>query len=322
MKRVIRIAGYTIAAILIIAILFLAYLRFSPLPDYEPGEIPVMTVDVTPERVAEGHRISAMLCQGCHFNPDTRKMDGKRMVDVPEFFGKFYSANITQDPEHGIGKWTDGELYYYLRTGIRKDGHFSGVMPNFPKIADETVLSLIAYLHSDLPEVQPSTAPSQTCEYAMLGRFLKHFVIKPKPYPSSPIPLPDTTQTVAWGNYLANDLYACYGCHSGSFSTNDDNNPPNSNMYYAGGNQLLDLEGKTIYSVNITPDTETGIGNWTPDQFRKLLKYGLRPDGTPVSYPMIPHSGLSNGEIDAIFAFLKTVPPVHNEKFHAGMTHR
>jgi len=313
MKRVVKISAYTIVAILVIVLLFVAFVRFSPLPDYEPGKIPEITVEITPERIAEGHRISSMLCQGCHYNPDTRRMDGKRMMDTPEIFGKFYSANITQDPDHGIGKWSDGELYYYLRTGIRKDGHFSGVMPNFPKVADEDLQSLIAYLHSDLEEVQPSSLPSQVSEYALLGRFLKHFILKPKAYPAETIPLPDTTNTIVWGSYLANDLYSCYGCHSGSFTTNDDDNPPNSKLYYGGGNKMLDLEGNTIYSSNLTPDPETGIGNWTPDQFTRLLKYGLKPDGNPVSYPMVPHSGLTPGEIDAIYRFLKTVPAIHND---------
>ncbi len=63
----------------------------------------------------------AMLCNDCHLNDKTRKLTGRRLDEVSKL-GTIYSKNITNDPIHGIGKMTDGLLYYLLRRGVRPDG--------------------------------------------------------------------------------------------------------------------------------------------------------------------------------------------------------
>jgi mono/diheme cytochrome c family protein len=115
---------------------------------------------------------------------------------------------------------------------------------------------------------------------------------------------------VAYGKHLAVDLLSCYGCHSADFSTNDENAPEKSKDFFAGGNTMLDFAGKPIQTSNITLDKETGIGNWTEDQFLRAVKGGFRPDNTPILYPMQPYVELTDDEVRAIYAYLKTVPPL------------
>lgn len=64
------------------------------------------------------------------------------------------------------------------------------------------------------------------------------------------------------GEYLAYNL-ECFSCHSADFKTNDYLNPPNSDGYFSGGSQMLNLEGQVMLTSNLTPDKETGIGSWT-----------------------------------------------------------
>jgi cytochrome c1 len=60
-------------------------------------------------------------------------------------------------------------------------------------------------------------------------------------------------------------------------------------------------------------DKETGIGNWTEQQFVDAVRFGKKPQGGMLHYPMTPHAALTETEVKAVFAYLKTVPVVHNK---------
>ena len=67
-----------------------------------------------------------------------------------------------------------------------------------------------------------------------------------------------------------------------------------------------------IHSTNITPDEQTGIGNWTEAQFAQALRKGVRPDGTHL-YPVFPYTAytkVTDQDAAALFAYLKSVPAV------------
>jgi hypothetical protein len=121
MRKLLRILGYAIALIVLAIGGFLAYVALTGIPKYPPGKID-RKVEVTPERVARGRKIASLSCFNCHANATTRRLTGKRLDDAPKEFGPIYSKNITKDPAHGIGTWTDGELIYLLRTGSRPKG--------------------------------------------------------------------------------------------------------------------------------------------------------------------------------------------------------
>lgn len=69
----------------------------------------------------------------------------------------------------------------------------------------------------------------------------------------------------------------------------------------------------TLYSTNITPDPDTGIGNWTEEQFANAMRKGVRPDGQHL-YPAFPYTAftkLSDEDVSALYAYMKTVPAVN-----------
>jgi len=81
------------------------------------------------------------------------------------------------------------------------------------------------------------------------------------------------------------------------------------------GNRPIKTPFGTIYSSNITPDVETGIGGWTPEQFYRAMHEGIDDRGQHL-YPAMPYTyytKLSRSDVDALFAYLKTVAPVRNE---------
>jgi hypothetical protein len=68
----------------------------------------------------------------------------------------------------------------------------------------------------------------------------------------------------------------------------------------------------TIYTSNIRPDPKTGIGSWTADQFYGAMHTGRFPDGGLI-YPAMPfgsYTKVTREDCDAIFAYLRSVPPV------------
>ncbi len=312
MKTWIKRIGLVVLALLLIVAGFAAFIQFSGLPTFEPIHMDLQ-VEATPERIAKGAKIAAVQCMNCHMGNDN-KLSGMVMEDVPKEFGVIRSKNITQDKEKGIGNWTDGEIYVFLRTGIRKDGSFAPVyMPKYPLLADEDIYSIIAWLRSDAPPVQPSSRELAPTVPNFLVKILSRTALGPPPFPEEPILLPDTNDILATGRYYALAAYDCYNCHSADFKTNSSLEPEKSVGFFGGGNPMLNLEGETVFSANITPDPTYGIGSWTEEEFVKAVKYGTRPDGTQLRYPMLTHTVLPDEEIQAIYTYLKTVPPLQNE---------
>ena len=105
-------------------------------------------------------------------------------------------------------------------------------------------------------------------------------------------------EAVQRGEYLA-AAGNCRSCH-----TNSDDSP------FAGGLPFETPFG-TIYSTNITSDPETGIGQWSLEDFSHAMRHGEAPDGTNL-YPVFPYTSfakISDEDIAAIYAYIKTIEP-------------
>ncbi|MDH0864150.1 c-type cytochrome [Mitsuaria sp. GD03876] len=104
---------------------------------------------------------------------------------------------------------------------------------------------------------------------------------------------------LARGAYLAR-IANCAGCHS-----------PRGAAPMAGGLPLGTPFG-TLFSSNLTPDAETGLGRWTADDFWRAMHHGRSRDGR-LLYPAFPYTSytaMSREDADAIFAWLRQLPPV------------
>lgn len=312
MKKVLKILG--IVLVIIVAVITTGFLTINSggIPTYEIEKIDYQAVS-TPKSIERGKKLASMLCAGCHKNAETGALTGTIMHDAPPEFGEIYTPNITQDKKYGIGEWTDGELLYLLRTGIKRDGQYAPpYMAKFPTMADEDLNAIISFLRSDDPLVRANAAPDQPSNPSFLTKLLCKVAWKPFPMPSAPIELPDTTNKIALGKYLAHNL-DCFSCHSADFKTNDFMTPELSKGYFGGGNKPLNLEGQVVLTANLTPDPETGIGNWTEEDFIKAVKYGLKEGQPALQYPMSPYTQLTDTEASAIFHYLKTIPAIENK---------
>jgi hypothetical protein len=69
------------------------------------------------------------------------------------------------------------------------------------------------------------------------------------------------------------------------------------------------------YAANLTPDTETGLGSWTPEMFIKAMRTGKHMgEGRPILPPMPwpNYAQMTDNDLQAIFAYLKSIKPIHN----------
>ncbi len=133
--------------------------------------------------------------------------------------------------------------------------------------------------------------------------FIGFFVIAWRPS-IAPAPLPAANSfspvLVAKGAVLAGAGY-CAVCHTAS-----------GGQPYAGGYALATPFG-VIYSLNITPDPQTGIGNWSEAAFARAMHAGVARDGSYL-FPAFPYdhfTKINDDDIQALYAYLMTLPPVN-----------
>ena len=115
----------------------------------------------------------------------------------------------------------------------------------------------------------------------------------------APVPAAAQAEDGARGRYVFGAAGGC-GCHTVK------DQPVNS-----GGRKYQGPFG-VVYSSNITPDRQTGIGAWTDEQIIAAIRLGRRPNGErliPV-HPYPVFNGMAEQDLRALVAFLRTVPPV------------
>lgn len=124
------------------------------------------------------------------------------------------------------------------------------------------------------------------------------------------------------GRYIATAIQGC-ACHTRERpdGTKDDDwhlagapaQPPATGPSATAG--WTNPRWKKLYARNITPDPETGIGKWTEGDFIRAMRTGLTPDGRILD-PFMPwgrFQGLTSRDLQAIWAYLRTIQPIKNK---------
>lgn len=206
------------------------------------------------------------------------------------------SANITPDPETGIGRWTDTQIALAIREGRRPDGTLIGPpMPfnQYRDLSDNDIAAIVSYLRS-VPPVKNAVKRTQY------------------PFPLPPawgppvgkVPDVDQNNLTAYGRYLAGPVGHCIECHSGP---DPKGVPDTRNALGAGG---MVFPGPWVKSVapNITP---SNLKRFSDDQLKKIISTGVRPDGSRLLPPMgiAYYAGMNKHDLNAVVAYLRTLPP-------------
>jgi mono/diheme cytochrome c family protein len=175
-------------------------------------------------------------------------------------------------------------------------------------LSDEDTLALVAYMRS-LPPVR-NEVPDNRLTFAAKA-LIAFGILKAQPAITEPVVAPPRSVTVEYGEYLAYHASACAGCHMPrNFNTGQfDLTRP-----FAGGLAPFPEKGFNTTGSNLTPDPETGIGNWTEEQFMAAMRTGLRPDGT-VMLTFMPWPSYSHWDVNdlrAVWLYLRSLEPINH----------
>jgi mono/diheme cytochrome c family protein len=318
-KRILRTLGWLIGIIIAFLIILVIYIQVK-WDAKQDRYAPALTAPRDHATVARGEYIFKYQahCWSCHADgaSDAHSApSGGKPFDLTRTgpgFGMWYTPNITPDMETGIGAWTDGEIVQAIREGVRKDRR--ALFPLMPVdwyhgISDGDALAIVAYLRS-LPPV--SNRVQQHTPSFFAKALFAFGVIKPKEAITQPVAAPPPRRTVAYGKYLAENLSGCIDCHT---PRNLENGRFFSDSLGAGS--TIDFggpEGDPIvaYARNITPDMETGIGDWNEEQFLTAVTAGMRPDGIVLD-PHMPYAyykSCNEDDLIAIYLYLRSLPPI------------
>src|SRR5262249_34863163 len=115
------------------------------------------------------------------------------------------------------------------------------------------------------------------------------------------------------GKYLVNAVVGCVDCHSEHDPTLE-GAPAKPGHEGAGVLFFQDPNLGKVYASNITPDKETGIGNWTDDQIARAVREGTGGDGRAL-FPIMPYRNfrnLSDEDLASIIVYIRSIPPIRN----------
>ncbi len=282
----------------------------------------MQTIPRTPQRLARGkYLVEGLLqCWGCHSETDftqrpARPVQGRTgggyvfpnvELSLPEP-NRVVAPNISSDPEYGAGTWKDADFVRALRQGIGHDGRTLYPLmpyPYFRNLSDEDLASVIVYERTLAPVhiERPKTVLTDDLKKAF----------QPLP-PLAHVAEPDRSDRVAYGKYLVTAGH-CDACHSPTDERG--NNLPG--MEFSGGVPLTGNWGPdpkkliTVASLNLTPDP-SGIGYFDEKMFVDVIRTGA-VKARPLSniMPWAFFRNLSDDDLKAIFAYLRTLKPVQH----------
>jgi hypothetical protein len=315
MKKGGKIAIYVVLGLFIVIGSLLGYVKWA-LPNV--GEPEKLTVEINPVRLERGRYLAnhVALCVDCHSTRDWSRFAapniqktlgaGGELFDAQIGFpGSVHSPNITP---YNLKNWTDGELFRLITTGVTRDNKaLINIMPYtaYGKMDKEDIYSIIAYVRSLSPK--SSIYPKRQLDFPL------NFIVNTIPKKAAFQKLPLAADTLKYGGYLVNAA-ACVDCH-----TKQEKGNSIAGLEYSGGRVFATPFG-TLHSANITPDKPTGIGNWTKAQFiAKFKSYGasyvpppVGADGYQTIMPWTMFGGMSEADLGAIYAYLRTVKPIKN----------
>lgn len=284
---------------------------------------PEITASTDPEVIERGRYLvhGPAHCSQCHSATDRTNPQAVRTHPLTgglEFamgpIATTWAANLTSDPETGIGALTDAQIARVVRTGVKHDGNLSFFMRySAATPSDEDLTAIVSYLRS-LPPVRNEVPDGEW--YALGKLMIATMPLGPRAAPA-PTHVPAGPEpTVERGEYLAEHVALCVACHSKYDMSTFEVLPPK-----AGGGTPEPSHGDDHDMEFVTPNLTshpTGItGQLSEDEFVSRFATGRR-----YASSIMPWEGFqdtSEADLRSIYRYLRSLPPVDND---VGPTYR
>lgn len=286
----------------------------------EPTATTSNTEDSAKAVLARGEYIvtSVAPCLHCHSELDATKFSlpikpGTEGGGAAHAFGQgmglpgeITPPNITP---YKLKDWSDDDIIKALVQGINKKGDtLFPLMPyhSYSRLAKDDIKAIVAYVRTLKPIERPDVPRKLMIPPAMFG-----------PLPANTLDQntrPDPSDKVKYGEYLVT-MASCSDCHTPMTPQG----APDFSKAFAGGMHFkTDVLDVTV--ANITPDSTTGIGSWTEEVFLtkfktslEAVKKGDNPGKMNTEMPWAIYATMKEDDLKAIYAYLRTVPPVKNK---------
>jgi len=232
-------------------------------------------------------------CLFCHGSD----LGGGTMIEDAAI-GTVKAPNLTTGPGSVTATYTPSDWDRKVRHGVNPAGH-PGFMPSLDyfKMSDRELSDIVVYIRSRPPidrTVPPVVFGPLGTVLVATGKFVLSADIHPDHTAPHAVEPPPEGPTAEFGSHLAG---ICTGCHRADFS----------------GGPIAGGPPDWPPAKNLTPDDD-GLKAWTYDDFVKLLRTGIRPDGTPTRVPMAEAIPLGNAmtevELQALWAHFQSLPPL------------
>ncbi len=317
MKKLFRILGFFLLFLIIVVGGLISYVKVA-LPNVGPAT--ELKINYTPERVERGRYLANHVtgCMDCHSTRDWTKFSGpiipgtlgkggERFDQQFGFPGAYYSRNITPK---GISRYTDGELFRVITTGVTKEGRaMFPVMPYpyYGKMDPDDIMSIIAYIRT--------VDPIENNVQESVSDFPMSIIINLIPKKAPGGTRPDESNTLAYGAYLVNAC-GCIECH-----TPAKQGQIIPELAFSGGREFILPGTGTVRSANITSSTTTGIGNWSEDAFiNKFTAYAdsnykpqtIEKGAYNSIMPWMVYGGMKRSDLAAVYAYIHSLQPKEN----------
>ncbi len=324
-RKILRGIGIALGVLVVAIGGFALYVQATYVRTFDSTPLPAIKASTDPEVIKRGAYVAHSIahCSACHLPEEfahgkalpTNLDDvrgGYAMHAGP--FGTFYPANLTPDPETGIGKLSDGELARVIRSGVGPQGRYDPIMSfAVGPMADEDLTAVVSYLRS-IPPVKNAT---KNDEWGFVAKALSS-KFGPSQYKTPPF-VKEGGISVERGLYIAKGPGVCFVCHSPFDAASGFKL---SGAEFSGGFEADADEtdsGYEIMAPNLTTDPTSGLlTSFTEDAFvDRFKKAGRAVKGSPM--PWENFARMNEDDLRSIYRFLKSVPPV---KRSTGPTRR
>ncbi|KAA0213427.1 cytochrome C [bacterium] len=229
-----------------------------------------------------------MGCRECHGDD----LGGKVIMDNGAM-GLWYGPNLTRGKGSKLADYSSKDWMRALRHGVGKDGRRLLLMPSedYVNFGDDDMAAVVAYFRS-LP---PVDREDQGISLGPIGKMLVATGQIPFAFekidPKARRPEAKPGPTREWGAVL---IGSCTGCHGTGLS----------------GGKIPGGDPKWPQAANISPDKETGLGQWSYEDFVKAMREGKRKDGSAINeaMPWKAYAGMKDDDLRALWEYIKAAP--------------
>ena len=256
-------------------------------------EVAELSIEATDKQLERGEHVAAIRgCRDCH-GPN---LTGDVVLEDP-MAGRISAPNLTPAEGTPVESYKPEDWLRAIRHGVSPEGRRLVFMPSYEYIdlGPRDLKALIAYLEqlkpveSDVPVMRVGPILRLNYLTGVYPLVAADVIDHSKPLEAAPEPGP----TARYGEYLAT---GCVGCHGPNFS----------------GGPIPGVPPSWPPASNLTPHQETGLGDWSRQQFMETLRTGTLPSGRQMNNRHMPWqttAAMTDMELQALWRFLMSLPP-------------